>query len=358
MKILVLPFILLSSLVLSQKVIPYEDFNFYFKSFQNGQVRQVEFQRIEEFKAGDDLVAYMDNRGNLRVYDGGKPKDLANTNVIYEVSDHLLVWQIGETLNVWDQGHMETLTYNCEQFAIRDSIVVYTDKRYNSVNVYQNKEKKAIMQSTSSLYMPNAIGENVVAYKDNGDYYKIYWNGKITDIDVWLGSVDFQVGTDVIAFNDPTTRTFAVFDKGELTDVEDFFVKKYKAGRGFVAYEDLNGNLYKYKDGQRKLLSTFASDFWEVKDDVIIWQENSFLHMESGESKWQVCNYLPTNYLLKNDVLVFTNAMGGVSVSHKGKTLVLTTQQDVTYDIYGSSVLLRLFNNSYMVYQNGEKFEL
>lgn len=350
--------VLCSSYSFAQKVLPYEDMNFFLKSFQNGVSRQVELQRIENIKTGDDLMAYMDFRGNLRVYDGNKPEDLANINVPYEVSDHLLTWRIGEALNMWDNGMKQTLTYNCSQARVMDSIIVYTDNRFNTLNVYQNGEKHTVLQMTTLPSMPVAVGEDVIAYKDNGDFYKIFWDGQSYDIDVWIGSINFKAGTDVVAFNDPTMRTFAVFEKGLITDVEDYFVNRYEAGRGFVVYMDLNNNLYKFENGERKLLSSFADDNWQVKDDVVIWRENSFWNMYAKGKTWQICNYPPQNIQLKNDVMVFTNSIGGVSVSHDGKVVDLTNQQECTYSIHGSSVKVNLFNKSYVVYQNGTKYQL
>ena len=95
---------------------PLVDFNNWFKSFENGAFKQLDFQPIKEFKAGDDLVGYIDVRGNLRVYDGENIKDLSNVNVEYIVSDHLLTWKIGETLNLWDQGELKTLSYRCGNY--------------------------------------------------------------------------------------------------------------------------------------------------------------------------------------------------------------------------------------------------
>lgn len=342
----------------TQNVIPFEDFNFFFKSFQEGMVKQIEMQRIEEYKVGDEFVAYMDNRGNLRIYNGTTKQDLANTNVEYKVSDHLLTWKIGETLNLWDNGKLKTLTFNVNQYRVMDSIVVFTDSRFNTLNVYNKGEVTTVATSTTYLSMPVATGENVFAYKDNGDYYKIWCNGQVTDIDVWQGKINFSAGTDVVAFNDPTTRTFAVYENGGLVDVEDFFVKNYQAGRGFVVYEDLNGNLFKFQNGEKKQLSTFNNGFWQVKDDVVIWMENGWVFMECNGKKWQVCNYKPEEFELKNDVLVFKNIVGGVSVSMNGKTTLLTNQQDASFSIHGSSVLVALFNSSFIVFQNDKKIEL
>ena len=95
----------------AQDVVPFIDFNGFFKSYQNGFFRQIEFQRVSEFKTGDDVVAYINYRGNLTVFDGSKPEEISNVVVEYKVSDHLMTWKIGPTLNLWDAGEKRTLTF-------------------------------------------------------------------------------------------------------------------------------------------------------------------------------------------------------------------------------------------------------
>lgn len=357
MKVLALVLLFISTITFSQKAIPFVDFNNFFRTFENGIFRQLEFQRIEQYKAGDEAIAYYDNRGNLRIYNGYKPIDVANMNAEYQVSDHLITWKIGETLNLWDQGKMQTLTYRSGDYSVKDSIVVFQDTRYNTLSVYWKDQIYPIKSATGELDFPAAIGENIIAYRDNGDFFKIFWNGKQYDIDVWVGNIEFACGTDIACFNDPTTRTFAVFENGKLIDVEEVFMNKYKAGRGFVVYEDQNGNLIKYQKGNKTTLSNFGTTKWEVKDDVVIWFENSFLNMESNGKTWRVCNFVPKDYQLKNNVLAFRNIAQGVDVSIDGITQTLSNQMDAGYEILGSSVLVKLFNNRYKVFWQGKTYE-
>ena len=51
---------------------------------------------------------------------------------------------------------------------------------------------------------------------------------------------------------------------------------RYKAGRGFVVYEDNGGDLWYYKDGKNFQLSNFGADSWDVKDDIVVWTEALF----------------------------------------------------------------------------------
>jgi hypothetical protein len=351
-------FLIVFSFSLSaQKVIPFVDFNNYFRSFENENFRQLEFQQIREFKAGDEFVAYIDTKGNLRVYDGNERKDISNMNVEYKVSDHLMAYSISATLNMWDAGKLRTLTYFARDFDVKDSIIVFGDTRFNTVNVYWNKEIYPLYQLTTELYMPEVIGDNIVAFKDNGNFYKVFWRGKIYDLGVWNTAIEFQAGTDILCFNDPTTRTFAIFENGEFLDVEQFYMKKYKAGRGFIVYEDLNSNLIMYKNGKKEQLSNFSANFWEVKDDLVVWGENSFIYAFQNGVKVQVSNYTPKDYLLKNNVFAFRNIMGGVSVLMDGKVHEISNQTDAEYEIYGNSVLVKLFNRSFIVFKNGKKYQ-
>lgn len=342
----------------AQKVIPMIDFSGYFRSFQDGFFRQVEFQQIKEFKAGDDLVAYIDIRGNLRVFDGTKPMDLSNMNVEYEVSDHLLTWKIGETINLWDAGKKQTLTFNARNYWLRDSIAVYEDMRYGSVNAYYKGRTYTLYTTIGDFDPPDMVGENIVAFRDNGNYNKIFWRGTIYDLDVTHNSLEFAAGTDIVAFNDPMTGTFVVFEDGHFVDVESFQMPKFKAGRGFILYENQNGDLMYYGKGVKKQLSNFSASSWDVKDDVAIWEENGFMYALSQGQKVELTRYKPEDYLLKNNVIAFRNLMGGVSALIDGKITEITTQMNTEYEIFGNAVLVKLFNKSYIVFKDGRKFNL
>lgn len=359
MKYFVLTLIsLITFSLFSQKVIPMVDFNGFFKSFQDGFFRQIEFQPIKEFKAGDGLVAYIDFRGNLRVFNGTKPQDISNMNVEYQVSDHLLTWKIGETINVWDAGGKLTLTFNARNYWVRDSIVVYEDMRFGSVNAYYNGQKFTLYTTIGDFDPPDMIGENVVAFRDNGNFNKIFWKGRIYDVDVTHNAVPYAAGTDVVAFNDPLTGTFVIFESGNFYDVESFHMPKYMAGRGFIVYENQNGDLKYYSKGKYKRLSNFTANWWDVKDDVAIWEENGFTYALSNGEKFELARYQPQEYKIKNNVIAFRNIMGGVSAMIDGKIFEITNQTNSEFEIFGDAVLITLFNNSYIVFKDGRKFNL
>ncbi|MFZ9581859.1 MAG: hypothetical protein ACO28O_02680 [Crocinitomicaceae bacterium] len=340
----------------AQTVIPFLDFNNFFQSFEDGGFKVIEMQPVKSFQAGDELVAYLDTRGNLRVYDGKQRKDITNLNVSYQVSDHLMGYMIGPTLNMWDNGRLQTLTYFGRRFVVKDSLIVYDDTRFNTLNVYWKKQTETLATIIGEVTIPASIGEDMIVFKDNGNLYKVFHDGNTQEICAWNGNIDFQIGTQILCFNDPTTQTFVVYENGQFSDVEGQFMRKYKAGRGFIVYEDLNANLWLYKNGVKTLLTNFLPSFWEVKDDIVVWGENSYFFTYVNDEKKQVCNYIPERWEIKNNTIAYRNVVGGVSAMVNGFNHEITMMPDSEFFLYGNSVLVKLFNNSHLVLSNGKVF--
>lgn len=364
MKINVLIFFsVLTYLCSGQNVAPIIDFSGYFKTMADGNVSYIEFQPIKEFKGGDELVGYIDTRGNLKVFNGIKSEELSKLNVEYTVSDHFLVWKVGRNINLWDSGQTKNLTYYGNRYEVKDSLIVFEDTQFNSVNVYYNGKVIPLYTSAIQVEMPDYIGENIIAFKDNGNFYKVFWRGIIYDFDVWHNEIQFECGTDILIFNDPIMGTCTVFENGEFLDVEGFAMNDFKAGRGFACYINPNSELMLYRNGVKTELSNFRPGFWDVRDDMIIWYENGttyayqFTKEKPEGIKIEVARYKIEEYLMKNEVLAFRNLMGGVSAVVDGKVVDLTNQMDASFEIYGNGVLVKLFNRSYIYYIDGRKIE-
>lgn len=337
---------------------PFIDFSGYFRTFYKTNFRQIEFQPIVSYEAGDQMIAYVDMRGDFKVYDGEKSELITNQIVQYKLSDAQLAWNIGPTLFALSKGKKRMLTTFAGRYEVSDSLIVFEDTRFNTVNVFYNDEIIQLSQMTGDLMMPQFIGDNIIAFKDFGDMYRIFWQGRTYELGIWtMNEINFKAGRDLVCFNDPTHQSFAVFEAHEFHDLEPFFVSKYKAGWGFCVYEDLNGNLKHYKNGVVTELSNFGASYWEVKDDVVIWAENSFYYTFYEGEKIQLTNYKPADLEIKNGIIAFRNIMGGVSAFMNGRVHEITNQPEASYKIYGDLVLVELFNKTFVVYRNGKKYE-
>jgi hypothetical protein len=343
----------------AQGVVPMKDFNNFFVSFQDGFFQTIELQPILDYKAGDELVAYIDTRGNLRLFDGKNRKDVTNLTTEYQVSDHLMGFYISGSLRAYSGGKFVRLTNFARSFSVKDSIIVFEDTQYKSLNVHYKgvSTQLTTFSELDFLNLPNNIGENIVVYRDNAMNAFAFWRGNIYDIGNFNEeSINYNIGTDVFCFNDPFNQSFVVFDHGKFTDVEQLHVRKYKSGRGFVIYEDINGNLFHFANGEKTQLSNFSASFWDVKDDIVVWSENSYVCAYTNGYKVQVCNFIPETYLIKNNIYAFKNIYGGVSALVNGKVEEITNNVDAEFEIYGNKVLVKLFIKTNMVFSEGKKY--
>jgi hypothetical protein len=338
---------------------PFMDFNNFFKTFYKNSFRQLEFQAVRSFEASDNIIVYVDFRGDFKVYDGEKVQTFTNQLVSYKLSDYQLAWNVGPVLYHYtpEINRKDLITTFGRDYVVTDSLMVYEDTRDNSVNVRFRGKNTQLYQMTGDLKMPDKIGDNTIVFRDNGDVIKFFWNEQFFEFGVYTRPVVFDCGVNVICFNDPINQSFTVFDKGNLIDLESMFAKKFKAIRNDVVYEDIQGNLWSYHNGEKTPLSNFNVTQWDAIDDIVVWVENGLFFTFVDNQKTQLMNYVPKDYKIKNSTLVFRNNIGGISVFQNGKLTELTKQLDCNYFIYGNTVLVELFNKTFFVFDKGILYE-
>lgn len=344
-------------LTAAAQIFPYMDFNNFFKTFNDGYFMQIEHQPVTDVFFGDEFVAYNNAQRDFKVFYEGQTQVLTNQNASYKASDHLIAWNIGPIINYFEDGKSHSLTSFGGKYAVTDSLIVFQDTRYYTLNVVYQGKVIQLMQTTDELRMPEVIGDNILVFRDNGNLYKVFWRGEIYELGVWNGQqkFEFSAGTDMLAFNDPLNRTFAIFENGEFLDVEMVYANKMKACRGFVVYEDVQGNLRYYGKGVKKELASFFQ-YWDAKDDVVFWgQANSTFTLFKGEAKL-VSNYIVKDWELKNDVIAFRNNVGGVSGYINGTLKDITNFTNTEFTVNGHMVCITQSNRSVIIWYNGTTY--
>lgn len=336
-------------------ILPFETQNGYFKIFYKGAFQQLEYQKVKSFQSGDNIVGYVDTKGDLKVYSNGKSANLAPLQNGYIVSDNFLVMNVGNVVSAWSQGKGITLTNYGDKYIATDSLVVFEDTQRNAINVYYNGQIIPLYAVIGDLNMPKNVGDNTILYNSVGMYY-VFYHGKSFELDSWQEGVLYDCGRDIVAFNDPVSYTFAIFENGQFMDLDSFHAKEFKCGIQCVTFVDNNGNLQYYSHGEKKTLSNFSPDYWEAKDYMVAWGENSYFYVWDGKNKIQAATYKPEKWIIKNNVVAFKNQMGGVSCVINGKVVSLYTGPTLDFDVRGSSVIISLPNFTFLVYYNGKKY--
>ncbi len=355
MRILVLGFTLLFTLFsFSQEVFPYIDNIGYMRSFKDGKTTQVEYLRPNHVEFSENFIAYIDNKNDFFIFDGQQKELISNMVNGFQIGYNICAWNTGPIVMVWDSGRKKVLTRFGRNYQVSDSLVVFEDLRDNAIRAYYNDSIYDLFYSVETPMFPVAVGSNSVAFVGNGNIHYSFISGKILEIGVINDPVKYSAGASKVAFNDPFHQSFAVALRDEVVDVESIMITDYKAGWDIVAYRDLNNNLFVYKEDGVKELSNFSARWFEVFRDMVVWNEAGLLFCYDGTGVYEIANYIPEEYHIRDGIVAFRNLNGGVSVFDRGQVKIVSNLQNAPFEVNGRTVKVQVNRGNFVFYKDGE----
>lgn len=196
----------------------FDQFAGSFRVYYEGEIVTVvqgPIQReITNFKASDNLVAYVDHLGYFRVFDHGEDYE------IYQAAQGI-------------------------QYEVGRNIVVFWNPTYNQFNVLYYGEEFELDQ-----YAPESFqaGINQVAYVDNVGEFKAFIDGDIYMVSSFEPDW-YKVIDDMILYSEQDA--FKVFYKGQSHYIENFMPDSWQAQNGCIAYLDQQGLLKAFLHGEQ-----------------------------------------------------------------------------------------------------------
>lgn len=340
-----------------QEVFPYFNNQNYFKSFHEGQSTSLDFLPPKDYQFSEEIIAYIDSKNDLFVFNGQLKQKLSGYANDYKIGRNIVAWNTGPIINVWCNGETRTLTQFGNRYEVSDSLVVFEDTQQNAVKVYYKDSIYDLYYSVAGLSFPAAIGSNTIAFVGNGNVAYAFIAGKIIEIGVLGANVKFSAGANLIAFNDPFNQCFAAVFKDGVYNIEPIKVQNYQTGYGVIVYLDQSYNLKAYIDGDLVDLSSYAS-FYKVFRNMIVWGENGVLYAYQNGHKYEIANYIPDEYILRDGIVAFRNSSGGVSVFYQNDVEVISNLRGASFQANGNTVKVQVTPGNYIFFKNGYKYSI
>ena len=347
--------LLFSAISMSQTIVPLYENTIALRIFQDGFTKTVEFQEVSEIEMGNDIITYLDTRENFCAFSNGVKTDLIPAVNEFKTSETAVVYNSGPITFMFKDGKNIVLTNFGSIYDVSDSLAVFVNTFDGAVYTRYKGENILMYSFLSGINKLGVLGENTFVFQNVAGDYVLFHRGVLTTLMNTQYHVKIEAGLDVVAFNDPVSNTFAAYDNGEVVDVEDFHVKKYKAGHGFIAYEDINGNLKVFKDGSVETISSFP-DFFEVKDSLVVFSEANMLKVYYNGETTTLENFVPPVRVMKNGILAYKNLSQGVTAFISGEKVNVTNEQAGEIGINGNAVFYQNQNNRYVVYWAGKQY--
>lgn len=339
------------------------DFRQRFYVFDHGEKKMLEEQKVKSFKIGGNCVAYVDYADNFKVYQDGEVKKLEIGSVRnYAVTNNLLAYSMTDILKVYDNGKVKTLSSNVKDFAIGDSLIVYFDYYFNSVNGYYNgqvysRRLRRIGETINKIEAGHNIAGLVTAEDRN---FWIFYRGSATLINNFVEDVEFKTGRDIVAYMDHPTRTFKAYYHGEIYDVENFEPVSYEMGDARIVYIDAVGNFKTFYDGQIATILQAEPTFYQVKDSMVVFQELDRFKCFYESKIYEVTPYMPEKFQFERDLIVYLDRTKNLQLFSRGKTTMLQYGGEGMindFQLVRDVIILNVGVNHNVIYWKGNFYE-
>ncbi|MFD1552853.1 hypothetical protein DNU06_08185 [Putridiphycobacter roseus] len=324
--------------------------------FNKGNCNIIEFQQISNLLMGFHYVTYTDRRGDVMVcYEGEKTRlTQGETNII--MTNNHLVYQLASVLRVFDRGESTILSSFVSGFAVGDSIVMFQDKIGGNLKYYYRGNIVEFSQVVGDyMFDPGAIGDNLFAFRETGGNYKAFYQNQYYNLTATNQDITFSAGMNMIAFNDYANYSFAVFDHGEVLDLENQYAKQYKAGHDFVYYQDNSGVNKVYYNNEIQELGYELQEI-AVYDSLIFFKEADYAKVWYQGEVFTIYNDIVKNYQVSGGSIAYMNSSNGVNALIRGVKTEITRQKVQSFTLNGNTVSLVFTPSSFAVWWNGKRF--
>ena len=325
--------------------------------FDKGKFSLIEQQPITDLSVGVNYITYADTRGDYQVYDNHQKTELTRGKTKVMMTNNWFVYQIASVLRLYDKGISTVLTSYTGSYAVGDSIVVFQDRIGGNLKYFYKGETKEFSQALGEYtFSPNTVGDNVFVFDEIGGIYKAFYRGKFKTILSVNQPVVFSAGMNIIAYNDPENFSFAIFEKGEIIDLEMQFAQDYKVGHDFVFYRDNNSVNKVYFKGETKDLGYDLQEI-RVTDSLIFFKEADYGHVWYNGKVTQIYNDQVKDYQVSGGNIAYLNSSGGVSAVIRGKLVEISRQKVQSFRLVGNTIMLQYTPSSFSVWWNGKMFD-
>lgn len=211
----------IGSYSLQDNLVAFDDDNHLaLKVYQNGEITEVEttqLSKVQNFKAGSNLIAYINGIGRFRVYYEGEKSDLAPTAPV--------------------------------SYDVAKDVVAFIDYSTGYFKSFINGKLFKLDEFAPLSYK---CGDNMVAYIDKDENFRIVANRSIKRLEA--GKPDFYTIKDKIMayfFN----NSFVAFTNGQKYVLENYQPTSYYIDGNKLAYVSQNGYLKLFSDGITKIVT-------------------------------------------------------------------------------------------------------
>ncbi len=322
----------------AQSLNAYSDYRDHFFVFDNGTSRQLEHLPVQSFQVGHDVMAWVDNIGNLKAYYKGEPVTLEKAWLgEYAVTDNLVVFKNGTILRVFDKGVVHDLTFRAGEYVAGDRIVAFLDENYLMLKAYSDGRVEELENIALGEVKGFKVGENTIGFVTYNDRFRVYYDGRIADIDEYIPQ-SYACGKDAVAYVDASTGMFKGYIAGKNFKLSDFTPVSYQVADSLIAFVSSDGNFNVVTGKTIREVEPGVPDFYTATDRVVAYGRNGFFYAHVNGKSYQLETVIPSEYRIDGDRIAWLDNSKRIKWLRDGEIETVTYEGSKEFGVHGATV--------------------
>ncbi|MFI5164356.1 MAG: hypothetical protein ACHQHP_03810 [Bacteroidia bacterium] len=212
----------------------FDEQTYTYKIYYHGQTSVLadvlDGNSIKSFKAGDNILAYVNNEGFLKIYYNNQVFNTEITQAKYKAAANTVAF-------------------------VNDATQEFKVFYKGSVMPLSNFPPRSFL-----------VADDLVAYIDNNESFKVFYQGKIMDLTSFVPQF-YKAEDNILVYGDDAN--FKIFYKGVSYSIERYIPETYKMDFNTLVYVDSEGYLSAFFDGKTQRVCNEKIAVWELSGNVV-----------------------------------------------------------------------------------------
>jgi len=293
------------------------------------------------------------------MYYNGEVSELTVNNISdFAALDYLAVYSYAGIIHIIENGKVKTVNTHSLNYYAEDSLVAFYDDVQSFLAAYYKGrvfrlEDGLVGQRPTSF----RCGDNIISYISSrtGDLM-VFYQGRTYSLEPFVSEGTFKAGKDIVAYVNAADQQFKVFHRGETFVIESFPPVSYKTGDGIVAYVDNTDRFKLFYNGEVIDLSSVRPGFYDVKNSIVIFEEQGYFKTWYKGRLYDLENYIPVKWRAEWNTIVYMDQNRNIRVFRDGENKVLTYDIVEDLELYRDLIVTNKGLNNYNFYYKGKKY--
>jgi hypothetical protein len=334
----------------------YKDYRNYLFAFSEGISRQIDSRPVRTYKSRGDKVVYVDVNNNLMLWQNDIKTNLGDaTSIKFLLTDELLIYTTYDMLAVADSDKTTNLTYFFKEYDYNAGMVAFTDQNIGLLKAYTNGKVIEVEATLIGKLGKFKVGENILAYINSSDSFKIYYNNELYSIDN-LSPDRFLSGKNLVAYIEGSTKYLNVFYKGKVFVLEEFEPISFQVGDEAIAYVTNENSFKVFQSGKLLKVESYAPSMYAVRDNTVLFFFNNELQILQNGVRFVLDQFAPLNYQMSQDRIAWQDQAKRLYIFADGKTKLVTTETITAYELNGDILRYDVPDGTSRIYYKGKTY--